>query len=136
LPWDRGSAESTYELRVEAGEDHYITGNKRFSIIGSGSDAIVLRESDTADGQGGVEGSVSTVKVEVLKRGSVKFSFEEPGERGETVDRVYEVTKYGCCRAANTYSYFSLLDGTKLLSSSHSKLSQQELYSLLSQLQQ
>ena len=55
----------------------------------------------------------------------MKWSFEEPGERGEPINQLYEVTKLGCCASPNTYSYFSLRDGKKLLTS-HTKLSPEE----------
>jgi hypothetical protein len=59
----------------------------------------------------------------------VKWSFEEAGERGEAIDRVYMVTKLGCCAAPNTYTYFSLRDGKKLRTA-HTELNPDEFAAL------
>src|SRR5690242_13503453 len=97
LPSDRGSAVSRYEIREKGKEQHYITRNKRFSIVdlwsknGSALEELVLRESFTMDRQEGIEGTNSTVKVEALEGKAVRWSFEEPGERGEAINQVYEV---------------------------------------------
>jgi hypothetical protein len=120
LPSDRGSAVSSYEIREKGTEVHFITRNKRFSIVdlwsrhGSAVEALVLRESFVIDRQEGIEGDSSVLKVEALDGNAVKWSFEEAGERGQALGQVYEVTKLGCCDAPNTYTYFSLRDGKKL----------------------
>jgi hypothetical protein len=120
LPSDRGSATSTYEIRQKGIDTHYVTRNKRFSIVdlwsnkGRAVEGLVLRESFMMDRQEGVEGARSTVKVEALSGNKVTWTFEEPGERGEPIDQVYKVTRNGCCAAPNTYSYFSLRTGEKL----------------------
>jgi hypothetical protein len=135
LPSDRGSAVSSYEIREKGTELHFITGNKRFSIVdvwskhGSAREALVLRESFTMDRQDGIEGANSMVKVEALDGSSVKWSFEEAGERGQAMDQLYEVTKFGCCDAPNTYTYFSLRDG-KRLRSTHAELNRDEFAAL------
>jgi len=122
LPSDRGSAVSSYEIREKGMELHFITRNKRFSIVdlwskhGSAVEALVLRESFVMDRQEGIEGANSTVKVEALDGKAVRWSFEEAGERGQVMNQIYEVTKFGCCAAPNTYTYFSLRDGKKLRS--------------------
>lgn len=51
VPGDRGSAVSSYEIREKGKALHFITRNKRFSIVdlwsrnGSAVEALVLRES-------------------------------------------------------------------------------------------
>jgi hypothetical protein len=51
LPSARGSAVSSYEIRQKGKELHFITRNKRFSIVdlwsrhGSAVEALVMRES-------------------------------------------------------------------------------------------
>lgn len=135
LPTDRGSAISSYEIREKGTELHFITRNKRFSIVdlwtkrGAALEALVLRESFVTDRQDGIEGDSATVTVEALDGQRVKWSFEEAGERGETLDQVYEVTKFGCCDAPKTYTYFSLRDGRKLRTT-HSELTGNELAAL------
>jgi len=135
LPSDRGSAISSYEIREKGTETHYITRNKRFSIVdvwsnkGRTVEGLVLRESFVMDRQEGIEGARSTIKVEALNGNKIMWSFEEPGERGEPTDDVYEVTKLGCCAAPNTYTYFSLLDGKKLRVT-HSELNSDEFVAL------
>ena len=136
FPSDRGSAVSTYEIREKGTAVHFVTRNKRFSISdlytrhGTAREALVLRESVVTDRQDGIEGDHSTVKVEALDGRSVKWSFEEPGERGQVINQVYEVTKYGCCDAPNMYTYFSLRDGRKLRTV-HLELNSDELGALL-----
>jgi hypothetical protein len=91
---------------------------------------LVLRESVTTDRQDGIEGDQSTVKVEALDGTFPKWSFEEPGERGQVINQAYEVTKFGCCDALTTYTYFSLRGGKKLRTV-HSELNSDELAALL-----
>jgi len=135
LPSDRGSALSSYEIRDKGTELHFITRNKRFSIVdvwskhGSASEALVLRESFVTDRQGGIEGARSTVKVEALNGSAVRWSFEETGDNGEAMNQLYEVKKFGCCDAPNTYTYFSLRDGRKLRTT-HAELNREEFAAL------
>jgi len=135
LPSDRGSAVSSYEIREKGTDLHFITRNKRFSIVdlrsrhGSAVEAVVLRESFVMDRQDGIEGANSTANVEALDGKAVTWSFEEAGERGQVIDQVYEVTKLGCCGAPNTYTYFSLRDGKKLRTT-HTELNRDELATL------
>jgi len=135
LPSDRGSAVSSYEIQEKGKELHYITRNKRFSIVdlwsrqGTAVEALVLRESFVMDRRDGIEGANSTVKVEALDGKSVRWSFEEAGEHGQPVNQLYEVTKFGCCDAPNTYTYFSLRDGKKLRST-HTELNRDDLVAL------
>lgn len=135
LPSDRGSGLSSYEIRERGGEVHFVTRNKHFSTVdvwsrhGTAREALVLRESFNMDRQDGIEGANSIVKVEALDGNRAKWSFEEAGERGEPRDQVYEVTKFGCCDAPNTYTYFSLRDGKKLRST-HNELNRDEFAAL------
>jgi hypothetical protein len=135
LPSDRGSAVSSYEIREKGAELHFITRNKRFSIVdlwsrhGSAVEALILRESFVMDRQEGIEGANSMVKVEALDGKAVRWSFEEAGERGQVTNQVYEVTKFGCCDAPNTYTYFSLRDGKKLRTT-HTELNRDEFAAL------
>ncbi|HLW86763.1 MAG TPA: hypothetical protein VKR60_16210 [Candidatus Sulfotelmatobacter sp.] len=80
-----------------------------------------MREWFVTDRQEGIEGDRSAVKVEALDGKAVRWSLEEAGERGKARGEVYEVTKFGCCDAPNTYTYFSLRDGSKLRSA-HTEL--------------
>jgi len=131
LPSDRGSAVSSYEIRERGKELHFITRNKRFSIVdlwsnnGTAVEALVLRESFVTDRQEGIEGDNSTVKVEAVDGKNVRWSFEEPGERGEPRNQTYVITKFGCCDAPNTYTYFSLRDGRKLRTT-HTELNREQ----------
>jgi hypothetical protein len=87
LPSDRGSAVSSYEIREKGADLHFITRNKRFSIVdlwsrhGPAVEAVVLRESFLMDRQNGIEGANSTATVEALDK-AVIWSFEEAGQRG------------------------------------------------------
>ena len=136
LPSDRNSALSTIEIKMKGnGADHFVTQNKRFTVVErtlkSGMEDLVLRESFFRDWEPGVEGPPNaTVTVEAMNGNDVKWIFREPGQRGEPVSReVYRVTKFGCCDAPPTYTYFSLKDGTKLRST-HSELNMTELEAL------
>ncbi|HEV2696400.1 MAG TPA: hypothetical protein VGU90_00295, partial [Terriglobales bacterium] len=128
LPSDRNSAMSTIEVKVKGTDlDHFVTLNKRFTVVEllskRGSEDLVLRESFFTDLQFGVEGPPNaTVTVEAMNGKDVRWTFHEPGQRGEPVTGdVYQVTKLGCCDSPPTYTYFSLTDGAKLRST-HNKL--------------
>lgn len=135
FPSDRGSAVSSYEIQEKGTEVHFITRNKRFSIVdlfsrrGTAREALVLRESFLKDRQDGIEGAKSVVRVEALDGKAVRWSLEEPGERGDVMDQVYEVTRLGCCDAPPTYVYFSLRDGKKLRTT-HTELNREEFAAL------
>lgn len=135
FPSDRGSATSSYEVREKGAELHFITRNKRFSIVdvwskhGSAVEALVLRESFVTDRRAGIEGDISTIRVDALDGTAMRWSFEEAGERGQALNQVYEVTKFGCCDAPNTYTYYSLRDG-KRLRSGHTELNPDEFTAL------
>jgi hypothetical protein len=135
FPSDRGSAVSSYEISEQGEGVHFITRNKRFSIVdvwsknGSAVEAVVLRETFFADRQEGIEGAKSTAKVEALDGKVVRWSFEEAGDRGQVMNQMYEVTKFGCCDSPNTYTYFSLRDGKKLRTT-HTELNRDEFTAL------
>src|SRR5258708_966705 len=63
LPSDRGSAVSSYEIRDKGTELHFITRNKRFTLVdlwlphASTTETLVLRESFVMDRQAGMEGA-------------------------------------------------------------------------------
>jgi hypothetical protein len=135
LPSDRYSAMSRLDVKVKGTAPHFITLNKRFTVVEvlskRGSEDLVLRESFFMDQEFGVEGPPNaTVTVEAMNGKDVRWTFREPGQRGEPVTgELYQVTKLGCCDAPPTYSYFSLKDGTKLRST-HNKLNSNELEAL------
>lgn len=139
LPTDRGSAVSSFEIREKGTAVHFITHNKRFSLVdlwlprSSAVETLVLRESFVMDRQGGIEGGNATVKVEALDPNAVRWTFEEAGEQGQVRGLVYEVTKLGCCDAPNTYSYFSLRNGQRLRRS-HTELNRDEFSALVQSL--
>lgn len=122
LPSDRNSAVSTIEIKMRGTGVHYVTMSKRFTVVERtlkrGSEALVLRESLFTDWEPGVEGPPNaTVTVEAVSGEDVKWTFREPGHRGEPVTgNIYQVTKLGCCDAPPTYTYFSLRDGVRLRS--------------------
>ena len=135
LPSDRNSAMSTIEVKLKGnGADHFVTVDKRFTVVElvskRGSEDLILRESFVTDLEPGVEGPPNaTVTVEATT-GKARWTFREPGQRGEPVTGdVYQVTKLGCCDAPPTYTYFSLIHGTKLRST-HDKLDSHELAAL------
>ncbi len=133
LPFDRYSARSTAAIEIRGRDDHYITRNSRFYIVdvprGSHADTLVLKESVVTDRQPGAEGSgVGSVSFDVMVNQHVLWSLHEPGPRGDVVtERLYRVTKYGCCDAPSTYTYFSLRTGKKLLTRSGADLKPEEI---------
>jgi hypothetical protein len=137
LPKDRNSAVSRLEIKVKGTEQHFITWNRRFTVVelltehGTRSEPLVLRETVFTDREPSVEGPPNaTVTVEALNVKDVRWRFQEPGERREPVTGdVYLVTKLGCCDAPPTYTYFSLRDGSKPRSI-HNKLNNDELAAL------
>lgn len=136
LPWDRYSAVSTLKIETNLSRLHFITDNKRFTVIQSFAGPrlrdVVLRESFRADQADGVEGPPEgEVTVERLDGRNITWRFEEPGHRGEVVtDNLYKVVKYGCCDAAPIYAYFSQADGHKLRTARGSELSRDDLEAL------
>jgi hypothetical protein len=138
LPSDRNSALSTLEITAERTGRHFITRNKRFSVVdfwtahGTRREAQVLRETVFMDREDSVEGSPNaTVTVEAMKGKNVRWTFREPGERGDVVtNKVYMVTLFGNGEGPNTYTYFSLVDGRKARVTKSVELSRGELEAL------
>ena len=138
LPSDRYSALSTLVIKYQGTGLHFITQNSRFSAVdywtnqGSRMETLVLRESFFADREDGVEGTPrATVTVEAMNGKNVKWTFREPGQRGDVVtDRLYKVTEFGCCDAPSTYTYFSLADGRRVRTKQPVELSGAELQAL------
>ena len=134
LPSDRGSAVSSYEIRQKGTEPHFITRNRRFTVVelltehGTRSEVLVLRETLFMDRAPDVEGPPNaTVTVEAMNGEEIRWTFQEPGERGEPVTGdVYLVTKFSGGETPPTYTYFSLRDGSKLRAIPN-KLSDDEL---------
>jgi hypothetical protein len=92
LPSDRNSALSTVEIKEQGTSVHFITRNKRFTVVdfwkghGSRLEALVLRESFFMDREDGVEGPpTAAVTVEAMNGKDVRWTFHEPGERGDVV---------------------------------------------------
>jgi hypothetical protein len=77
----------------------------------------------------------ATVIVEALSGGKVKWTFREPGDRGEVLGtHLYEVYRMSDGERPFVYSYFSLVDGTKVLVKNDVKLTQDEFVALDSSL--
>ena len=116
---------------------HFITQNHRFTVVdfwtapGSRLETLVLREFVFMDKEEGAEGPPdSTVAVEAMNGHTARWTLHEPGQQGDVLtNNLYRVLKLGCCGAPNTYIYFSLADGRKVVMS-HSELSRAELVSL------
>jgi hypothetical protein len=138
-PKDRYSAVSQLRVNVKGTDIHYITQNRRFTVVNdfltkhsSRREPLILREAFYSDLADGAEGPPeATVAVEAINGNKVIWSFREPGERGDVVtDELYMVTNYGGGEIGNTYTYFSLTDGTKLRTKRYSQLSTGELEAL------
>jgi hypothetical protein len=139
LPKNRYSATSTLQIKVKGanGDEHFITQNNRFTVVSlwMGSPPrgpLVLRESFFVDKTYGLESPPDAhVTVEAMVDSRMKWTFREPGERGDVViDHVYMVTRFGNGETGNTYTYFSLLDGHKIQMKRYSELSTSELIAL------
>ena len=138
LPRDRNSAVSRLEIRTKGIGLHFITQNKRFTVVdlltahGSHREALVLRESFFMDREDGVEGPPSaTVTVDATNNNNVRWTLHEPGERGDVVtSNLYMVSRFGNGETGNSYTYFSLLDGRKVRTSQYSELSKDQLEAL------
>jgi hypothetical protein len=138
LPSDRNSALSTLEIKTKGTDIHFITHNKRFTVVdywyahGTRRDVLVLRESFFMDRVDSREGPPdSTVTVEAMQGKRVAWTFREAGERGDAVtNKLYMVTKFNGGEIGNVYTYFSLADGRKLRSNQYVPLSTRELEAL------
>jgi hypothetical protein len=69
-----------------------------------------------------MEGQDSYVKTDAWMGKDAKpsdklWTIEEKGDEAEILDRLYKVTKYGCCAAEPTYNYFHILTGQKVFTS-------------------
>ncbi len=103
LPADRYSAASTLEMKVKALEKHFVTRNNRFTVVdfwtdhGSHREVLVLREYLFTDQQDSLEGPPkSTITVQGSIANKVRWTFHEPGHRGEVVtNNLYKVVKWG-----------------------------------------
>jgi hypothetical protein len=138
-PKDRYSAVSQLTVNVQGTDIHYITQNRRFTVVndfltehGTRREALILRETFNSDLEDGAEDPPNaTVAVEAVNGKDVRWRFREPGERGDVVtDELYMVTNYGGGEIGNSYTYFSLLDGKKLRTNRYSQLSTDELEAL------
>ncbi len=142
-PSNRNSALSSVEIRREGFEIHFVTRNRRFSVVdfltehGTRRQTMVIRESFFMDRQDGREGPPNaTVAVEGMIDGRIRFSFQEPGERGDILtDRVYRVIKTSNGESPNFYIYFSMIDGRKLRIERNVELSTRDLITLDSSIQ-
>ncbi len=138
LPQDRNSAVSSLEIKTKGTSLHFITQNKRFTVVdlvtanGSHRHALVLRESFFMDRKDSLEGPPdAAVTVEAMNGKDVTWTFHEPGERGDVVtSNLYMVSRFGTGETGNSYTYFSLLDGRKVRISKYSELSRDQLEAL------
>jgi hypothetical protein len=103
LPSDRHSAISTVEIRTQALETHYVTHNRRFTVVENApgtivnGEPLVLRQHFFVDQQVGKEGPPdASITIEAMRGGNLKWSFQAPGERGDAV------TSYGDPEKPNT----------------------------------
>src|SRR5580698_1011696 len=85
FPSDRGSAVSSYEIRQKGTEPHFITRNRRFTVVelltehGTRSNVLVLRETLFMDRAPDVEGPPNaTVTIEAMHGDDVRWTFQEP----------------------------------------------------------
>jgi hypothetical protein len=116
FPGDRYSALSSVEIRPTGLEQRFVTRSNRFAVVGSGTKTLVLHEYFFTDKEDAVEGPPKAmITVTGMDRGKVKWTFREPGERGDVLsDNVYRVIKGSNGETPNVYTYFSLLDGRKV----------------------
>jgi 4-carboxymuconolactone decarboxylase len=103
LPSDRYHATSSVEISTRGLDQHIVTRNYRFSVVGSGTKTVVLREYFFSDKEDEVEGPLkASITVEGMTRSKVNWTFREPGERGDALtDNVYRVIKWSAGEAPN-----------------------------------
>lgn len=109
------------EIRTQALETHYVTHNRRFTVVRDrpgkivNTEPLVLRELFFLDLQVGKEGPPdATITVEAMTGKNVTWRFQTPGERGDAVtSNLYRAVNYGNGEKPNTYMYFSLADRTE-----------------------
>lgn len=138
LPSDRYSAVSSLAVKTKGTRLHFITTNQRFSTVDYSTnhpprlETLVLRETFYMDRTDGVDGPPdATITVEGIDGNKVRWTFHEPGERGDVVtDNLYVVTSFGNGETGNTYSYFALADGGKVRTNRYVELSRAELEAL------
>lgn len=90
---------SSVEIRDKGLEINFVTRNNRFTVVdfdtAGHTSREVIRESFFMDRQYGLEGPPNvTVTVEGMVGDTIKWRFQEPGERGDILtDNVYRVIK-------------------------------------------
>jgi hypothetical protein len=120
VPHDRNAAVSTLEIKAKGTGLHFITQNRRFTVVdlftahGSHRKALILRESFFTDREDSVEGPPdAAVTVEATNGRDVRWTLHEPGEREDVTGNLYMVSRFGNGETGNSYTYFSLTDGRK-----------------------
>jgi hypothetical protein len=121
----RTASSSIRSARDKYGNDIIITTNRRFSFVEIRHNdyrPMVLLEEFQSEWRPGMEGKRARVRVDgwagnYPNPSGKAWTIRSEGDSGEIHDRVYKVTRYGCCDTLTTQIWFSLIDGRRVFSS-------------------
>lgn len=117
------STTSTIETVRRDGIEFVVTTNRKFNYVslytGSGYESLLLLEEVRTELSREVEGSNSTMKVDAWigkgrKPDKKAWMLKAAADVGEAAEPFYRTTKYGCCAAVNTWTWYNLFTGQKV----------------------
>lgn len=117
------STTSTIETVRRAGIEFVVTTNRKFNYVslytGSGYESLLLLEEVRAEMSRDAEGVNSTMKVEAWlgkgrKPNQKAWTIKSDADAAETSEPFYRTTKFGCCAALSTWTWYNLFTGQKV----------------------
>lgn len=117
------SATSTIETVRRDGIEFVVTTNRKFNYVplyaGSGYESMLLLEEFRTEISHDAEGVNSTMKVDAWlgkgrKPDKKAWTIKSDADVAEAGAPFYKTTKFGCCAALNTFTWYNLLSGQKV----------------------
>lgn len=122
------STTSTIETIRRDGIEFVVTTNRQFKYVslyaGSGYESMLLLEEIRSEQSRDTEGSNGTLKVDAwLGKGrkptQKAWTIKAEANVAEAAEPFYRATKYGCCAALNTMTWYNLFTGQKVFTSTN-----------------
>jgi hypothetical protein len=117
------SATSTIETVRRAGLEFVVTTNRKFNYValytGSGYESMLLLEEIRTELSREVEGINSAMKVDAWlgkghKPDKKAWTIKSAADAATAAEPFYRTTKYGCCAALSTWTWYNLFTGQKV----------------------
>src|SRR5258707_701738 len=117
--------ESSAFIRQEKDSWTYVTNNSSFQFIevlgdkGIYEAVLLLEENYHNENTPEIEGmrGDATVKawtIGTARQRELRWTINQKANAGETRERFFRLTAWGCCDSPNVYTYYNLLSGNKL----------------------